>query len=97
MTTRSYEFTLTDRSTPRNRVFAWHWHPTSKRSSVTHPHVHLPKATPFANAHVPTGRVSIEDIVLFGFQDLGVPPAIENAQAIVEEAMRVHKKYRAWS
>lgn len=95
MTTLRYEFTLTDQAT--RRVFAWHWHPESKRSRVIYPHLHMPKGTPHAKAHVPTGRVTLEEVVLFGFHDLGVEPAVENGLSIVEQAMGTHKKYRAWN
>lgn len=97
MTTRSYSFTLTPRSDPTKRVFAWHWHPASTRSRVAYPHVHLPPGTPYASYHVPTGRVSLEEVILFGFTDLDVEPAVADGQRIVEDAMSTHKQYRAWS
>jgi hypothetical protein len=57
-------------------ILAFHWHPTG-RSPITWPHLHL--GTPIANidlskAHVPTGVVTLQDVVRFAIVDLGVRP-----------------------
>jgi hypothetical protein len=96
MTTRRYDFTLTQRTKPAELTFGWHWHPASRRSQVVYPHVHVPSAATFSTKHIPTGRVSLEDVILFGFAELGVPPANTNAEKIVAEVRDRHKQYRSW-
>lgn len=98
MTTLSYDLTITDpAASPEERIYAWHWHPDSNRSNVDYPHVHVPKDAPFSTKHVPTGRVSLEDVLLFGIEELGVTPDLPNAREIIEEARATHKRHRAWS
>lgn len=97
MTTLRYNFTLVRPNDARTTIFGWHWHPNSKRSPITYPHVHVPAALEFRTRHIPTGRVSLEDVVVFGFVELGVPPAHDNARAVVQEVMDKHKQHRSWS
>lgn len=96
MTTLRYTFTLLDAAT-RERVFAWHWHPFSKRSKIAYPHVHPPSGSPFSTHHVPTGRMCLEDVILYGFDDLGIQPAYPNGRQIVLEVRDRHKLHRGWS
>lgn len=96
MTTRRYDYTLTRRTDPRRIVFGWHWHPASRRSQVTYPHLHVPSALEFKTRHLPTGRVSLEDVILFGFDDLGIAPAHGDARRIVTEIRDRHKLFRSW-
>lgn len=97
MTTRRYDFTLVRTYSPDHIVFGWHWHPASRRSPVSYPHVHVPAASQFKTRHIPTGRMSLEDVILFGFADLGVEPAHPDAQQIVTEIRTRHKQYRTWN
>lgn len=94
MTTRRYDFFITQNN---ERVMAWHWHPQSNRTQVPWPHFHMPKGMPFSSCHIPTGRVSLEDVVLFVFDELGVPPALQHGREIVEQVRDTHKKHRGWS
>ncbi len=96
MTTRRYDFTLVSRTRSTEVVFGWHWHPASKRSRITYPHVHVPSASAFKTRHIPTGRVALEDVILFGFDDLGVLPAHQDARRIVAEVRDKHRQYRSW-
>lgn len=97
MTTLKYDYTLVLAKQPTEIVFGWHWHPFSKRSSVTYPHVHVPSASAFKTKHIPTGRISLEDVIVFGFQELGVLPAHENALHVVSKVMGNHKANRSWA
>jgi len=96
MTTRRYDFSIVEASTT-NIVFGWHWHPFSRRSQVTYPHVHVPSASQFKTRHIPTGRVSLEDVILFGFDELGVEPAYKTGRDIVIAVRDRHKQHRSWS
>lgn len=97
VTTERYDYTLTRPASPDKIVFGWHWHPESRRSRVSYPHLHVPSAESFSTKHVPTGRVSLEDVVMFGFDELNVTPAHATARAVVEEVRSTHKQYRSWN
>lgn len=43
-----------------------------------------------------SGRVSLEDVILFGFDDLGIAPAHGDARRIVTEIRDRHKLFRSW-
>lgn len=95
MSTRRYVYELSESG---STLLGWHWHPASKRASqITWPHLHMPKASKYAKAHVPTGRVALEDLLLFLINDMGAVPDRDNASAIIEETSQVHKAHRGWS
>ena len=96
MSTRRYDFTIWTKTRVPTMVFGWHWHPASKQSKVVYPHLHVPSALSHKSKHIPTGRLSLEDIVMFGFDELGVIPTVENALAIVNETRDLHKQHRSW-
>lgn len=97
MSTVRYVYTLSRPGAPPTQVFGWHWHPESQRSGVLTPHLHLPKGVPYASTHVPTGRICLEDIVLFGFDQLEVEPTTQNGADIVRESRSTHAQHRGWS
>ena len=70
----AYYFTLADRDD--REILAYHWHPAG-RSNVTWPHLHLGSfshGVGLSRAHLPTGCVSIEQILRLAIADLGVRP-----------------------
>jgi hypothetical protein len=79
-------------------LFCFHWEP---HSTVKYPHVHLGFAAkghglPIDNkAHIPSGRVAVEDIVTFLVSDLGVKPLKEDWADILaaERLTFIHKKH----
>jgi hypothetical protein len=94
MTTLRYDFALRDRD---STVFSWQWHPRSRRSPVGWPHLHLPEGTRFGTKHVPTGRISLEDLLIFALDELDVRPSYENARSVLEDVAMKHKEHRTWS
>lgn len=96
MTTRRYTYSIIKAGT-QDRIFAWHWHPESKSSRVKYPHVHVPQGSPYSTRHVPTGRITLEDVILFGFDELGVGPSVPEAVRIITEVRDKHKLHRGWS
>lgn len=97
MTTKKYDYTVVRTRTPADRVFGWHWHPFSKRSGIKFPHLHVPSALEFSTRHIITGRVALEDVILFGVDQLNVPLAYDGARSVIEAARDRHKKYRSWA
>lgn len=69
-------------------ILLYHWHPQGV-SNIRHPHLHVPCAQPLnlprprteekrrvyiGNAHLPTSRVLLEDIIEVLIRDFGVAP-----------------------
>lgn len=77
----------------RNRaeIESWHWHPGIP-GIPSYPHLHLDYAAKvgreeFHHAHLPTGIVTLADIVRSAITDLHVEPRREDRQAILDDAL----------
>jgi hypothetical protein len=63
-------------------LIVYHWHP-SGRSSITGPHLHVPRRRPYrrrwiGKVHLPTGVIRLADVVAFAIEDLGAQPLRED-------------------
>lgn len=63
-------------------IIAYHWHP-GRRSSIDFPHLHLGAGSGVSRdelqkAHVPTGRVELEDVLALAIREFGVRPRRED-------------------
>ena len=72
-TTVAYEYRLSDRDD--REIVAYHWHPEGM-SHVTTPHLHLGPAAevgwrPLARAHLPTGRIALEEVLRLAIEAFG--------------------------
>ncbi len=72
----AYSYLLNDRD--HKEILAYHWHPDT-RNSVDFPHMHLGAGTGMARrelfrAHLPTGRITLEDMVRLTIIEFGVQP-----------------------
>lgn len=96
-----YQFSLED----DRELFAFHWTPdTTDPRQRRHPHLHvgaallLPESPIFPGAlnkrHIPTGRVSIESIVRFAIEELGVEPLIETWRDVLDRGEQQFNAYR---
>lgn len=68
----AYEFQHRDGRT----LLAYHWHPIGP-SPITTPHLHLGGTVTgidLSKAHLPTGSVTLQDVLRFAILDLGVEP-----------------------
>ncbi len=80
----AYGLELADDQTGRE-IIVFHWHPHEQ--TVTIPHIHLEAGAqlgfaPLANAHVPSGRVTLESVVRLAI-DLGARPRRRNWEDIL--------------
>jgi len=71
-TIASYRYGLYDRD--GHEVLSYHWHPDTY-SHMTTPHLHLGGGVAawrpdFAKAHIPTGLVTLEDVLLLAIEEL---------------------------
>ena len=98
MSTRHYIYEVHEVSPEmgRQQIVRWHWHPES-RSRVKTPHLHLPAGAPYSQSvHVPTGRITFEDVVRFLIEELGVRPAHDDWSDVLNEQRDLHVAHRTW-
>jgi hypothetical protein len=81
-------------------VFSYQWHPGG-RSPVTWPHLHLGAGaevgrTELASAHLPTGRVSIEEVLRLAITELGVEPLRDDWREVLERTQAAYETWRTW-
>ena len=68
----------------------------SKQSNFREPHFHMPKNAPYSTFHIPTGRVTFEDIALFCMDSFNVKPARPGAKEVIQGHRDTHKEWRTW-
>jgi hypothetical protein len=73
-------------------LLAYHWHPQG-RSPIITPHLHLGSGSNandlLAGAHLPTGNVTLIDVVRMTVRELGVRPLRRDWAAVLERAERM--------
>jgi hypothetical protein len=82
-------------------LIAFHWNPTGA-GSVTRPHVHIGPAggcthPALTRAHLPTGRIALEDILRLAIEELGVEPLRSDWSGILETTQSGYEEWRTWS
>lgn len=96
--TAAYYFALTDKDD--REIIAYHWHPAG-RSGVTWPHMHLgasiSRESTLAKVHLPTGRVSIEQILRMAIMELDVQPLRKDWAAMLDHSQSTFEAQRTWS
>jgi hypothetical protein len=96
--TEGYFYRLDDEHSAE--ILSYHWHP--QVPDEPYPHMHLKKGSGIGRselqrAHIPTGRMAIENIVLFVVRDFGVEPLREDWEQIVRTNLEIFERYRTWS
>lgn len=76
---------------PKGYLLAWHWHPDSRPD----PHVHV-GAAGLRGLHVPTGRVSFEEVLRFFITEMGLRPARSDWEAVLGETEERFRAFRTW-
>jgi hypothetical protein len=82
----------------RDYLFAWHWHPSI---GPEHCHVHV-RATllngmSLAGTHLPTARVTFEEVIRFLVGEFDVIQAREDWLDILADTQARHEKHRSWA
>lgn len=99
--TEAYTYEIMDDAT-RHELFSFHWEPNAPSSQIKIPHMHLGFATkghslPIDNkAHVPSGRVSVEDVISFLISELGVPPLRLDWKDTIATTRQAFMTYKSW-
>jgi hypothetical protein len=81
-------------------IVSYHWHP-SGRSAVTWPHLHLGQASIgrpaiLLGAHLPTGRIALEEVIRLAVLDLGVQPRRPDWSDVIRETQETFERWGSW-
>jgi len=97
VSTKAYFYTIEDRE--EREVISFQWHPGTEATMF--PHIHLGHAAQVRHgqlqkAHIPTGRVALEDVLLFAIRELKVTPRKVDWQQIIMDTRDTFIKWRTW-
>ena len=103
--TAKYIYEITD--SQGGPLFDFHWHPDGE-SRVTTPHMHIRPSIKVAaeivdlyravtKAHIPTGRISLEDVLRFLVDELDVEPLRADWETVLSGTDERYRLWRSWS
>jgi hypothetical protein len=98
--TRQYRYHVV--SDDNAEVVLYHWLPEGK-CSTKRPHVHVgqsqlsPDAVFTRKQHMPTGRVSLEEVILMLIEELNVVPLKNDYRSVLEDGHAKFCEFRTWS
>ncbi|MGH3545997.1 MAG: hypothetical protein ACRDPW_08755 [Mycobacteriales bacterium] len=82
-------------------ALSYHWHPFGN-SAVTWPHLHIgtvalaPEGLITKKAHLPTARISLEQVLRVCITELGVIPLRDDWQQVLADSEDLFKLRRTW-
>lgn len=90
-----------DEAAEGHEILAYHWHPGSI-SPVRYPQLHLCFGArigreEFRKAHLPTGRIALEDFVQFLIEGFEVRPAREDWLEVLNRTRQEFRENRSWA
>jgi hypothetical protein len=94
--TVAYGYQFDDPDDPRREIAGYHWHPHVQ--GIAYPHVHAldaPAAT--RRLHLPTGFVTLRDLLTFAMRDFDVRPVRADWQAALEAADAALRASLQWA
>jgi hypothetical protein len=98
---RTAEYNYNLRDIEGKVVIAYHWHPAPK-FKVRDPHLHLEQGAKVGRAeihraHIPTGRVAVEDVIRFVITEFGVEPLRADWDRVLADARATFREQRTWA
>lgn len=98
VSTVGYEYALEDAE--GHEIIAYHWHPGGPE--VTFPHLHLRTGAgavrqELVQAHIPTGRIALEDVLRFAITVFGVRPQRDDWSDVLDRTQAAYEAWRTWS
>lgn len=98
--TLGYEYAI-ELTKEKKEVIAFHWNSSVDNGLRAHIHVGLTgKGQSLSNKHhIPSGRVSVENVVKFLIEELRVPPAKAYRGTwndLIEKALQKFNAFRSW-
>ena len=91
----SYLYTLQD--SDGQEIVSYHWDPRG-RGRETFPHLHVghSRGVLTRKHHLPTGRISLEEILRYAIAELGVKTRRKNWVEILDRNQQLLEDWRAW-
>lgn len=103
VSTAEYIYTLMRggrRGTRPKRLLSYQWHP-KPQANYNYPHLHPGPATEirpeFQRAHIPTGRVALEDVIRFALSQLGAQAQRDDWKEVLAGTQGRFEGYQSWS
>lgn len=96
--TLKYSYAVMDPNDADHELIAWHWHPDAGHP-LAHMHTELVRQ-PKSKLHIPTGRVSFEDVLIFLINEFDVELAKGKkgtGSAILAKNNGLFVEHRTWS
>jgi hypothetical protein len=98
VTTVAYHYTLQEAEGAE--IISYQWHP-GVPNSVSFPHLHIRQGAGLGReelqrAHLPTGRVALENFVRLLIVDFGVPPEKDNWEDELAKSLAEFEADRSW-
>ncbi len=101
MSTQQYIYNvaeLPDSPGSRDYLFAWHWHPElGPQECHLHANAALSNGMRLDKKHLPTARVSLEEVLRFLISECDVFPARDDWQQVLDETQRRYEQHRTWA
>jgi hypothetical protein len=98
VSTAGYAYALGDRD--GREIIAFHWHPSSP-NKVTSPHLHLGPVAQVGHdqlrgAHIPTGRIALEDVLRLAIAEFGAPARRADWDDVLRTTKAAFTDWRTW-
>ncbi len=90
--TRAYSYVVEDRQ--GHEVLAYQWHPKGQ-SQITEPHLHV-HCEPLESTHLPTGRIALEDLLVYLIDEMGAKPAHHGWRDVLKKTREAFKRNKSW-
>jgi hypothetical protein len=96
--TAAYRYELLEAD--EREILIFHWHPEGQ-GLITFPHLHLQHASRVQHpvlqmAHIPTGRVAVEDVIRLTIREFGARPLRDDWDAVLTRTQAAYDRARRW-
>ena len=102
VTTKYYLYSIAD--SEKNDLIGFHYHPELTEDPVLYPHIHAYAkddkrylALNLHRKHIPSGRVTLEDVIHWLIEELKVKPLRKDWEQVLADAKEHFKEIRTWA
>jgi hypothetical protein len=95
--TQSYVYAASFSQDLKEFFVAWHWHPRRRPEPHLHVNAQNRLAGQLHRKHIPTGRVSFEEVVRFLLTEVKVRENQPDWEDILAESERRFRAFRRWT
>lgn len=95
VSTAAYYYGIHDNR--QSEILSYHWHPGTERQD---PHLHFESSSKVIDflrgIHLPTGRVSLEEVLWFLIEELKVKPLRRDWNKVLQSTQSQYERFRSW-